>query len=906
MSKIMLRTIFLLLVSCPFSYILAQAPQKMSYQAILRNSSSELIVNTVVGMRISIIQGSENGIEVYTEVQKPSTNANGLVTIAIGSGTAFKGSFSSINWGDGPYFIKTETDPKGGDSYTIIGLSQFMSVPYALFAANSGSAADGKSAYEIWKEQAGNQDKTEADFLTALKGTDGKSAFEVWTALAGNTGKTETDFIEAIKGIAGAAGEKGEKGDIGVGGAIGPKGEIGAIGKSAFEIWKEQAGNAERTEADFLESIKGPVGEKGESVYDIWKKDPANAGKTEKDFLENIKAVKGDKGEDGKSAFEIWKEQTENAAKTEADFIAALKGADGKDGIEGLVGPMGPVGDIGAKGESVYDIWMKNPANEGKTETDFLEDSKGVKGDKGMDGKSAYELWKEKDGNAEKTLADYEASLMGQNGKTILNGITDPTVEQGTEGDFFINTETLTFFGPKANDGTWPAGSILKGTNGIGLDFRGSYVNLEAYTAAGNTEELNKAYYNSTDKKSYIRTEKGWEMFAQDGTGGTGGVLDFNVDRNITRAGLPGVGTNLGAGKTTAQFLEDFFFPRLAATAPTATLSGSSLDIPYATWKNFSGFATNLTLNYTVTNRSKQDDTEDKNIASIRLLSGGTQVDVAQVNNSVNPMTGTFSNVAFSNTVGSKTADFSKTFQLEVKDEQPTTVNSNTLTAYMRKANRLTVSTPTISPSTLVYEYGTEDIPITLNWTFNKNDEIIQDIKVSGVSTGSIATVSKQVVFKAMANGGTESQNYSVAINGDIYGVTTVTSPTIRWESTLYRGTISSPIAPCENGFSISDSSIANGSTTLLGGSWKGDTGYDFVCDAGGKYVFYAYPDDGAAPVVEYYDATFKAWQRYPDNQLKVITKTNFENASGYKGKTYKLVFVCVEYKSATVKIRIN
>jgi hypothetical protein len=206
----------------------------------------------------------------------------------------------------------------------------------------------------------------------------------------------------------------------------------------------------------------------------------------------------------------------------------------------------------------------------------------------------------------------------------------------------------------------------------------------------------------------------------------------------------------------------------------------------------------------------------------------------------------------------------------------------------------------------LIYEYGTSDIPITLSWTFNKNDETVQDIKVSGVSTGSLTTVSKQVVFKAIVNGGADTQSFPVAITGDIYGVTSATSPTIKWESTLYRGTISSSIAPCESGFSISDNTIVAGSATLLGGTWKGDTGYDFVCDASGKYVFYAYPDDNAAPVVEYYDATFKAWQRYPDNQLKVITKANFENASGYKGKTYKLVFVCVEYKNATVKIRIN
>jgi hypothetical protein len=118
--------------------IFAQAPQKMSYQAVIRNSSNALITSTPVGMKISILQGSSTGTAVYVETQTPSTNANGLVSLEIGTGAPITGTFAGVNWATGPYFIKIETDPTGGTAYSITGTNELMSVPYALFSANAG------------------------------------------------------------------------------------------------------------------------------------------------------------------------------------------------------------------------------------------------------------------------------------------------------------------------------------------------------------------------------------------------------------------------------------------------------------------------------------------------------------------------------------------------------------------------------------------------------------------------------------------------------------------------------------------------------------------------------------------------------------------------------------------------
>jgi uncharacterized protein (TIGR02145 family) len=114
----------------------AQAPQKMSYQAVIRNASNALVTSHAVGMKISILQGSSSGSAVYVETHTPTTNANGLASIEIGAGTVASGTFSAIDWSTGTYFIKTETDPAGGTSYTITGTSQLLSVPYALYAKN--------------------------------------------------------------------------------------------------------------------------------------------------------------------------------------------------------------------------------------------------------------------------------------------------------------------------------------------------------------------------------------------------------------------------------------------------------------------------------------------------------------------------------------------------------------------------------------------------------------------------------------------------------------------------------------------------------------------------------------------------------------------------------------------------
>lgn len=130
----------------------AQTPDKLSYQAVIRNTSNQLLANKEVGMKISILQGTASGSPVYVEIFNPNpvTNANGLVSVEIGSGIPLSGNFGTIDWSGGPYFIKTETDPDGGTNYTITGTSQLLSVPYALHAKKAEAIVGGESD-PAWK-----------------------------------------------------------------------------------------------------------------------------------------------------------------------------------------------------------------------------------------------------------------------------------------------------------------------------------------------------------------------------------------------------------------------------------------------------------------------------------------------------------------------------------------------------------------------------------------------------------------------------------------------------------------------------------------------------------------------------------------------------------------------------------
>jgi hypothetical protein len=181
----------------------AQAPEKMSYQAVIRDADNTLVTNQEIGMQISVLQ---NGTAVYEETQTPTSNTNGLVSLEIGTGTVISGSFASIDWSVNSSFIKNETDPTGGTNYTITSTSQLLSVPYAMYAKTSGSSTPGPQG------------------PAGVNGEDGEDGAK------GAKGDTGAIGAQGIQGIQGATGPQGPAGTNGTDGAKGDKGDTGAAG----------------------------------------------------------------------------------------------------------------------------------------------------------------------------------------------------------------------------------------------------------------------------------------------------------------------------------------------------------------------------------------------------------------------------------------------------------------------------------------------------------------------------------------------------------------------------------------------------------------------------------------------------------------------------------------------------
>lgn len=149
MKKILLS--ILVVATCCLTSM-AQTPQSFKYQAVARDLSGNVLVNQAVSFQISILQGSTSGSSVYTETQSATTNNFGLVNLEIGSGTLVSGDFSIIGWGSASYFVKIEMDATGGSSYVLMGISQLLSVPYALHA----KTVEIESDTTHWKENSSN------------------------------------------------------------------------------------------------------------------------------------------------------------------------------------------------------------------------------------------------------------------------------------------------------------------------------------------------------------------------------------------------------------------------------------------------------------------------------------------------------------------------------------------------------------------------------------------------------------------------------------------------------------------------------------------------------------------------------------------------------------------------------
>jgi len=233
--KYLITLLFLVISHMAFS----QAPEKMSYQAVIRDSSNNIVSNQSVSIRISILRGFPAGNVVYSETHSKATNFNGLISFEIGEGSNKIGSIGNIQWDKDQYFIQTETDPYGGTSYMLNGVNQILSVAYALHSNTADSLIGGG---------IGPQGET------GLQGIQG---------LKGDTGVAGIQGIQGAQGIQGLKGDKGLKGDTGVAGIQGIQGAQGIQGLKGDKGLKGDTGVAGIQGIQGAQGIQGLKGDKG-------------------------------------------------------------------------------------------------------------------------------------------------------------------------------------------------------------------------------------------------------------------------------------------------------------------------------------------------------------------------------------------------------------------------------------------------------------------------------------------------------------------------------------------------------------------------------------------------------------------------------------------------------------------
>jgi len=315
-SKCIFTLSFLLLGVVVF----AQTPEGINYQAVIRKTNGTLVTNTTVAIRIQIKQNSATGTVVYSERQSVITSTYGLVNFVIGQGTVLSGTFSTINWSTGNYWVSLGVDFVNGTNYLDYGSQRLMSAPYALYAKTAGVQLN-QWRYGATAPAAALGNIGDFYLNTATGDVHYKSAASTWT-LTGN-----------IKGPQGNVGATGPAGPAGATGATGPAGPAGPQGP---------AGATGATGPTGLTGAAGPVGPSGAT---------GPAGTNGNSVLNGATAPNNNQGVNG-DFFINTATNTIYGPKANGAWPAgvSLVGSQGPTGATGLQGPAGAAGATGPAG----------------------------------------------------------------------------------------------------------------------------------------------------------------------------------------------------------------------------------------------------------------------------------------------------------------------------------------------------------------------------------------------------------------------------------------------------------------------------------------------------------------------------------------------------------------------------
>ena len=197
--------VILCLAIASLTQLHAQAPQGFNYQATVRDGSGELIVNANVYFKFNIMQGSQTSLPEFIEIHYVPTDDLGQVNLVIGEGTATTGIFSELNWSLGSYYLGIELDT--GDGYVAMGTTQLLSVPYALYAENTGSSSNtlpnGQNTGDIlvWNGSSWEVSSNQSSGATPTVSTNTGLQYDATVAYSGGTIQSDNGYSITAKGL---------------------------------------------------------------------------------------------------------------------------------------------------------------------------------------------------------------------------------------------------------------------------------------------------------------------------------------------------------------------------------------------------------------------------------------------------------------------------------------------------------------------------------------------------------------------------------------------------------------------------------------------------------------------------------------------------------------------------------
>jgi len=378
--------------------VLAQVPLSFNYQTIIRDASWEVMSDQVVGIRISILEGSPVGNIVYQESHEVTTSSIGLVNLAIGEGFLLSGDFLAINWGEAVHYIEVGLDVTGGNAYVPMGTSKLRSVPYALYA-----------------ETSNNPGPAGADGIDGQDGVDGQDGIGVDSVHINANGELEIllsngtiENVGVVTGPQGEQGIQGEQGPIGLTGAQGEQGIQGEQGPIGLTGPQGEQG---------IQGEQGPIGLTGTQG------DQGIQGEQGPIGLIGPQGDQGIQGEQGPIG--LTGPQGDQGIQGEQGPIG-LSGPQGDQGIQGEQGPIGlsgPQGDQGIQGEQ-GPIGLTGPQGE--------QGIQGEQGPIGLTGPQGEQGIQGEQGPIGLTGAPGEQGIQGEQGPI---GLTGPPGEQGIQGE---------------------------------------------------------------------------------------------------------------------------------------------------------------------------------------------------------------------------------------------------------------------------------------------------------------------------------------------------------------------------------------------------------------------------------------------------------------------------------------